>query len=324
MKIVFFGSDDFAEFYLRALLDSPHQVVACVTQPDRPKDRGMKITVSPIKKIAQMRGIPVLQPEQLKNNNEFLESLKEFCADVFVVISYGRFLTSEILLLAPLGALNVHGSLLPKYRGAAPINWAIMNGETETGVTIFRLNAGMDAGEILIQEKITISDQMTSIDLRQAMMPIGARLLRVTLDRLAEMIPGTVQDESKATFAPKLTKEMGHIDWYQPVRTIHNLVRGLLPWPSAHTFINGKMVKILKTNIWDGSQCLSAGKAGLSQISDQPASSAPGEILQIDESGIAVLTGDGILLVQQVQPEGKKVMDAASFARGQRTLKILS
>jgi len=211
MKIIFFGSDNFAAAHLQSLIDSNYQVVACVTQPDRPKGRGMKVVLSEIKECAEMHNIPILQPSTLKQDG-LAEELKEFQSNVFIVIAYGRFLPTKILIIPPLGAINVHASLLPQYRGAAPINWAIINGEKETGLSIIKINEKMDAGDILAQRKIPISEDDTSMTLRAKMIKKGPSLLQQTLGDLSEnRCTPVVQDHSKATFAPKLNKELGII-----------------------------------------------------------------------------------------------------------------
>ncbi|MBF0483083.1 MAG: methionyl-tRNA formyltransferase [Candidatus Omnitrophica bacterium] len=301
MKIIFFGSDDFADAHFERLLDEGYQIVACVTQPDKPKDRGMKITMSPIKARALMHNIPVLQPETLKSNS-IVEDLRVFNADVFVVIAYGRFLTPEILALPKIGSLNVHGSLLPKYRGAAPINWAILNGEIETGITIIRLNAQMDAGDIISQVKLLISEDETSVELRQGMIAAGCELLSYTLKNFNADTKGVPQDDKNISFAPKLTKQLGLIDWNRPAKNIHDQIRGLQPWPLAHTFIKNKQLSIFSSSIVDV------------RFGDV----LPGVVVQINNEGAVIATGDGTLLIREVQPAGSRRMDMSAFVRGAR------
>ncbi len=322
MNIVFFGSDDFATVHLESLIGSTHEVVACVTQPDRPKGRGMKVIVSPVKECAARNSVPVFQPTSFKDEG-FVEALKQFEAEVFVVIAYGRFLSQEVLDIPTQCAINVHGSLLPKYRGAAPINWAIIKGESETGLSIIKMNVQMDAGAVLAQEKILIEAEDTSVTLRAKMMQSGPSLLLKTMEDLMGGSAVCVQDTTAVTFAPKLTKELGHIQWEQSAEEIHNLVRGLLPWPTAYTFYKGKLLKILATEIVerDDEDC------------------KPGEIIEISKDGFIVTTGlnrkqtSGVcvgsdftqtpevclrLLIKQVQLEGGKVMDAYSFTLGHK------
>ena len=303
MKIIFFGSDDFAERHLRALLDSSHQVTACVTQPDRPKNRGMKMVLSPIKICAQEYNIPVLQPITMKDEN-FINQLKQYNADIFIVIAYGRILTQEILNIPPLGCINVHGSLLPQYRGAAPINWVIIDGYKKTGLSIIQMDAGMDSGDILSQCHLTILPEDTSATLRLRMMKKGAELLLETLDKYHEITPQK-QEESQVTLAAKLTKDLGRIDWKQSAEDIHNLVRGLQPWPGGYTFYKEKQLKIFSTEI----------------VLLETETSSAGTIIEINKQGFIITTGKEYLLVKEVQLSGSKRMDVVSFIRG-HSLKV--
>lgn len=300
MNIIFFGSDRFAAAHLRSLIDSDHQVVACVTQPDRPKGRGMKVVISEIKECAQEHSIPLLQPNSLKEDG-LIDELKSYQSDVFVVIAYGRFLPRPILDIPPKGAVNVHASLLPKYRGAAPINWAIINGEDKTGLTIMYINEEMDAGDILAQLSIAICKDDTSMSLRTQMMKEGPSLLIKTLNDLSNNKgKPIVQDHSQATFAPKLTKELGIIDWQKSADSIYNQIRGLLPWPSAYTSYNGKLLKILEAQVVPGN-------------SD---SSKPGTVVKVSKDGIMIAAADHNLLVKKVHLQDAKPMDASAFVRG--------
>ena len=249
MRIIFFGSDDFAALHLEHLLSAGHEVLACVTGPDKPQGRGMKVSVSPIKQIALERQIPCLQPLFLNNKN-IVDALKSYEADIFVVVAYGRLLTQEILDIPKMLCMNVHGSLLPKYRGAAPVNWAILNGDKETGVTIQKMALSLDAGGIIAQEKISIDGDENAAQLRKRMALAGAKLLVHVLDKHPSgKFSISPQDESKVTWAPKLTKEMGLIDWNRSARSMMDQVRGLQPWPGAYTFYNGKMLKINQAQI---------------------------------------------------------------------------
>lgn len=302
MKIIFFGSDDFALTHLEALNDAGVQVVACVTQPDKAKGRGLKASVSPIKEFAKAHKIPILQPLDFKNA-DIISDLKKYQADLFVVIAYGKILPETVLKIPKIFAINVHGSLLPKYRGAAPINWAIINGDRETGVTIIKMSPGMDAGEIIAQEKMPINDEDTSQTLRARMANIGSAFLVKTIFQIfSGEYEFKKQDLSGVTFAPKLTKALGKIDWPQKALTIHNLIRGLLPWPSAYTYYKGKVLKILSTEIMD--QAFTDKKAG--------------QIVGITKHGFVVATGQQNLLIKEVHLESSKPMDAYSFAMGQR------
>lgn len=303
MKIIFFGSDDFAAVYLQSLIDSPHDVVACMTQPDRPKGRGMKVVVSPVKECAQKNNVPVLQPASLKEST-LVKELEDFKSDLFVVIAYGQFLPREVLDIPPLGAINVHASLLPKYRGAAPINWAIMNGEKETGISIIKINEQMDAGDILAVMKMKMANDETAVSLKKKMMEEGLELLLQTIDdigRGADRAP-TVQDNRLATLAPKLTKELGHIPWEKKAYEIDSLMRGLLPWPSAYTFYNGKLLKILEAQI----------------VAGDFSPYDPGSVVRVSKDGIVVATGCNGFLIKKVHLQDSKPMDAHSFVVGHR------
>ncbi len=305
MKIVFFGSDDFALVILEALSKFPHEVIACVTQPDKPKGRGLKINVSVIKECALKNQIPLLQPSRLKAP-QLIKQLKDYRSDLFVVVAYGRILPPELLVLPYLCAMNVHASLLPRYRGAAPINWAIINGEKETGISIIKMNAEMDAGDIFAQAKIPIDPQDTAITLRSKLAVLGADFLLKTIDSLeknAYTLAG--QDHCKATTIPKLTKNMGLISWDKPAISIHNLVRGLVPWPTAYTYYQGRMLKILETEVVD--------------IKESGRDSA-GKVVDLSKDGFVVATGDPGqgLLVKKVHLESANPMPAAQFLAGRR------
>jgi methionyl-tRNA formyltransferase len=300
MRIIFFGSDDFAAVHLEHLLTDGHEVLCCVTGPDKPQGRGMKLSVSPIKQIASERKIPCLQPLSLKETG-IVDILKSYGADIFVVVAYGRLLTREVLGLPKMLCMNVHGSLLPKYRGAAPVNWAILNGEKETGVTIQKMAVALDAGDIIAQEKMRIDDEENASQLRQRMAQAGAKLLVKVLDKQPSgqfsLIP---QDESQVTWAPKLTKEMGLIDWRSKARSIVNQVRGLQPWPGTHTFYNGKMLKITQAEI----------------STEDTVQFTPGQVINVSSSGIHVACLTQALLIKELQPEAGKVMPALSFVAG--------
>ena len=299
MKIIFFGSDDFAQEHLECLIQAGHDIAACVTQPDRARNRGMKIIISPIKECAIANDITVLQPTDLMDE-KFLQGIKQINADLFVVIAYGKFLPEEVLFIPRLASINVHGSYLPEYRGAAPINWAIINGEKETGVSIIKMNAGMDAGDIVSQKKMKIGGEDTSIVLRQRMIEEGKSLLIKTISSFGKSVSGKTQDHEKATFAPKLTKELGRIDWNKSAIEIRNLVRGLLPWPSAYTFYKGKMLKVLESDV----------------VEKNVSASKPGEMVDITSEGVLIATSKNALLVKKVHYESSKPMDMHSFLRG--------
>lgn len=301
MKILFFGSDDFAAAHLRILLEHKSKVRACVTQPDKPKGRGMKAFVSPIKALAQEHGIPVLQPVDIKDT-AFAYDLKNYKCDVFIVIAYGKILPQALLDIPSKGAVNVHASLLPLYRGAAPINWAVINGETETGVTVMKLNAQMDAGSILAQLKIAITPEDNAQLLRKRMMDLSPQFLLEALERFEKGELKEITQSSGVTFAPKLTKELGRISWRDPAVKIHDLVRGLIPWPAAFTHVKGKTLKVLET----------------APLLDDNKRAKPGEIVVLGKEGITVKTGQGLLLVKKVHLESAKPTSAHNFAIGFR------
>ncbi len=301
MKIIFFGSDDFAAENLRQLLAEGFSISACVTQPDRPSGRGLQVIASPIKLIAQEDQIPVFQPQNLKDE-QFISELKNLQADLFIVIAYGNILPSSILQIPKIFCINVHGSLLPKYRGAAPVNWAIINGEKETGFSLIKISPKMDAGQIIVQEKMPIFDDESAQSLRVRMAKESAVCLCETIKKIAGgKFSLTPQDESKVTFAPKLTKELGSVNWSKSAQEIYNLVRGLLPWPGAYTTYQDKIFKIL-----------------LSTVIRQEFLQVPGTILAITKEGILVATGKDALLLKEVHPQSAKPMSAHAFAVGQR------
>lgn len=300
MQIVFFGSDDFAAEHLKAIIASSHKVLACVTPPDRAKGRGMKLNMSPIKELALQHHIPVLQPEKVKDP-VFFEELKKYPANLYVVIAYGQILPAAMLDIPTEGAINVHPSLLPKYRGAAPINWAVINGDKQTGLTIFRLDTGMDSGAMLFQKVISIHPDDTAITLRKHMMDISPEFLIKSLTQMRNgEFHDIIQKQEEVTLAPKLTKSLGLIDWYQSAAKIHDLVQGLVPWPSAYTHYEGKLLKVLATIVEDDF------------IHDEE----PGSVIGIDKDGIHVAAGRGKLLLQEVLLESSHRMDSASFERG--------
>ncbi len=314
MNIVFFGSDNFAATHLTALLSSRHRLLGCVTQPDRPRGRGMKISISPVKEVAAAAGIKLLQPDDLSNDSIFT-MLKEMGADLFIVVAYGKILPKKILDIPHICSINVHASLLPKYRGAAPINWAIINGEKKTGISIIKMNEQMDAGDILCQKEIDILPEEDAVSLKNRLSHIGAELLIETIDLLQKerdlninnmdvelLKTARAQDPALVTYAPKLTKELGRIDWGKSACYIHNLVRGLLPWPCAYTYYNDRQMKILLSEI-----------VGVDEFNYQP-----GEVAMINREGIVVSTGKGGLLVKKLHLSSSKAMDAYSFVIGHK------
>lgn len=299
LRIIFMGTPDFAASTLQYLMDGPDTVVAVVTQPDRPKGRGKKLTQPPVKLLAEQAGIPVLQPTKIKTV-EFRDELAGYQPDLIVVTAYGRILPPSLLELAPYGCINVHGSLLPAHRGAAPIQWAVIMGDTEVGVTIMQMDEGMDTGDILLKAAIPPAENETAGSLFTKLADLGGRTLLDALVRLKEgKLPPTPQDHELATVAPMLRKEDGLIDWTKSARQIHCLVRGLDPWPSAYCFLDGKRLRLFVPEV-------------LHQDSDDQ----PGTLLRADRRGLLIATGNNCLLVKEIQPEGKKRMTVEAFTCG--------
>ena len=299
MRIVFMGTPASAAASLETLLGGDHEVVGVVTQPDRPSGRGQTTTPSPVRRTAAERGIPVLTPQRMKDPG-LLEHLRDWQPDLMAVVAYGRILPQTILDLAPLRCVNVHYSLLPSYRGAAPMQWAILQGEAVTGVTTMQLVAEMDAGPILLAEEVAMDPGETVTTLEARLVPVGARLLMETVAGLEQgSLTPQPQDPAAATFAPMLRKEDGLIDWTRPAREIERRIRAFTPWPSAFTYWQGKRVKV------HGARPAAAG-----------AEAAPGTVAQAGADGIQVATGDGVLLLTELQLEGRKRMPAEAFLRG--------
>lgn len=311
MRIAMMGTGSFAEPTFRQLLDSGHPVVGLVTQPDRVlgKERGSsRLARQGMKEIAVERGIPVLQPESI-NTPEGVAALSRLAPDLLVVAAYGQILAKEVLAAAPLGGINVHASLLPKHRGAAPINWAIYHGETKTGVTIIRMSLALDAGDILAQETIDILPDETAGELEARLGPLGARLAIETVTKLADgPIKGSPQDKSKATKAPKLTKEHGLIDWSRPAAAVCSQIRAMQPWPTAYTFLHRQ-----------GSEPLRLLVQRAVVTGERPAIAALPAAVAKDAEGskLWVRAGDGVWIeILELQPAGKRRMSAHDFLRG--------
>jgi methionyl-tRNA formyltransferase len=302
VRVVFFGTPDFAVPSLRALLSSPHQVVGVVTQPDRPSGRGRRVRFSPVKELAVETGVPLLQPERLKTP-EFLGALDEMSPDIGVVAAYGKILPEAVLQVARLGMINVHASILPKYRGAAPVHRAVMAGERETGVSIMRVVRELDAGPVFAVTRRRIAEDETSADVERALATLGAVLLtRVIDDIAAGRSSETPQDDREATYAPKVTRDDGILDWSLPAAALRDRVRGLHPWPHAQARIGGERVSILRGEV--------AANSGPDRT--------PGTILAAGGDDLIVATGAGTLRVLQLQPEGKRAMSAREFLAGRR------
>ncbi len=300
--MIFFGTPDFADASLQQLLQTDHRVLAVVTQPDRPKGRSKDPVPPPVKETAQQAGIPVFQPSNLREE-KLLQQLRSLQPDLAVVVAYGRILPAAVLQIFPRGAINLHASLLPKFRGAAPIQWALIQGESETGVTLFQLDDQLDHGGILAQARLPIYDNDTAITLTEELSRLGNLTLLKTLERMSEETLRTYpQDESLASAAPRLTKADGIIDWRQDCRRIHNRVRGVQPWPGATTTLSGQPLKILSTT---------------PDPSRHDPALAPGTIATADPAqGLWVQTGQGQIRIDRLQAAGGTDMETAPFLRG--------
>lgn len=302
MRIVFMGTPEFAIPSLDMLVKEGYDVVAVVTQPDKPKGRGNKMCPPPVKEYAIEHGIEVLQPDKVKTE-EFAEKIKEINPDLLVTAAYGKILPKSVLDIPKFGCINVHGSLLPKYRGAAPIQWSIINGEKVTGITTMYTDVGMDTGDMLVKAEIEITEDMTAGELHDKLSVLGADVLKETLLKLKagtlERIP---QSDSEATYAPMMTKEIGCIDWTKSSREIHNLVRGTNPWPGAYTSYDGKKMKVWMTSV----------------ISEDENNSKAGTILKVGKDGIVVACGLGKLNIKEIQFDNSRRMTVEEYICGHK------
>lgn len=296
---MFMGTPDFAAPSLEALIEGPDNVVAVVCQPDKKKGRGKKLCAPPIKVLAAQSDLEVLQPSSIRTA-EFFERVRELDLDLIVVAAYGKILPGELLDLPRLGTINVHGSILPKYRGAAPIQWAVLNGDKETGVTIMQMDEGMDTGDILLTASIPIGEDDTAGSMFTKLAELGGTALLKALALLKEgKLPPMKQDDALASEAPLLDKTMGHLDWNMTAEQLHNRIRGLDPWPSAYGFFAERRIRFFKPKIKPGK-----------------AEEVPGTIVRADKEGLLVATGEGYLLIRELQIEGKKRMDVAACLCG--------
>ncbi len=301
MRLVFMGTPQFAVRPLRALAAAGHEIVGVVTRIDKPAGRGRVLAAPPVKRAAEETGLAVFQPRRVREP-AFIATLKSLNPEAIIVAAYGQILPEDVLTLPMHGCINIHASLLPRYRGAAPINWAIIRGDKETGITIMQMDEGMDTGAILLQESIPIEQKDTAGTLTEKLSALGARLITTALPLIAAgKLPPLSQDSSRATLAPLLKKGDGRIDWKLSAVEIHNRVRGLSPWPGAFTFLDGKLIKIIESEVIAGD-------------------GAPGLLHEADKHTLTAGTGEGLLRILSVQPEGKKVMTAGEFLRGHRGL----
>ena len=298
MKIIYMGTPDFAVAPLAALAENGYEVEAVITQPDKPKGRGKTMMPTPVKEEALKHGIPVLQPVKVRDP-EFVEELKNLAPDIIIVAAFGQIIPKSILDMPRFGCINIHASLLPKYRGAGPIQWAVLNDEAETGITTMLMGEGMDTGDILVEKATPIGENETAAELFDRLAEMGAEVLVDTLEKLGKgEITPVKQDESLATYAPMLTKELCPIDFTKPVRKIHKQICGLSDWPCATTVLEGKRLKVYRSEIASTKPC------------EKPAGTV------VDNSDFSVACSDGVIRFTQVQAEGSKRMDTADFLRG--------
>jgi methionyl-tRNA formyltransferase len=293
------GTPDFAVPTLNKLIEK-HDVAAVLTQPDRPKGRGQKMQYSPVKEIAIQNDIPVYQPVKLRKDADTIDLLRNINPDVIIVVAFGQILPKEVLEIPRYGCINVHASLLPELRGAAPINWAIIRGYQKTGITTMQMNEGLDTGDILLTSEIEIGEIETAEELHDRLMGVGGELLIETLDRIENgSISPRKQEDEKSSYAPMLNKELGHINWQSDCTSIYNLVRGVTSWPGAYAFYNGNMLKIWRIE---------------KNTNDNYA--IPGEIVDISKNGIKVACGKGSIIIKEIQEIGSKKMDVSTYLNG--------
>lgn len=300
MRILFMGTPDFSVPTLKNLIDSKHEVVAVVTQPDQPKGRGKIMSPTPVKEVALAHGIPVYQPVKVRETS-FLEELKLIAPDIIVVIAFGQILSKTLLEIPPKGCINIHASLLPKYRGAAPIQWCVINGEKVTGLTTMFMDVGIDTGDMLHTTEIPLALDETGGSLHDKLSVLGGPLLLKTIDQIEnQTLVRNPQNHNQASYAPMLDKKLGHINWHQNAVEIERLIRGLSPWPSAYTYLGDKMLKLWKA-----------------EIVETPKGYLPGTICDIQkDKGFVIQCKDNGLLIKELQLQGKSKMDTLSFLRG--------
>ncbi|AUN15417.1 methionyl-tRNA formyltransferase [Paraclostridium sordellii] len=299
MKIVFMGTPEFAVPCLQKIIDEGHEVLAVVTQPDKPKGRGKKLAMPPVKELALKYNIDVYQPVKAREDS-FVEKLKEINPELIVVVAFGQILPKSILDIPKFGCVNVHASLLPKYRGAAPLNWVIINGEEKTGVTTMYMDVGLDTGDMILKSEIPLDDEITAGELHDKMMIQGAEVLKDTIDLISKgEAPREKQNDEETCYSPIMDKSLGNIDWSKSATDIHNLIRGVNPWPSSYTTYDKQTMKIWKTKVLD-------------KLSEK----TPGTILSVDKNGIEVSTGDKVLQISEIQMSGKKRMIVSEYIKG--------
>ena len=317
LKILFMGTPDFAQESLKSIYDAGFEIIGVVTNPDKPKGRGMKLAYSPVKEYALEKNLKIYQPIKIKNNTEFLDEIRALAPDVICVVAYGKILPKEILEIPKLGCINVHGSLLPKYRGAAPIQWAVLNGDKTTGITTMYMNEGMDTGDMILKEEVEIGPEETTGDLWQKLSKIGGEILVKTLKLIEEGKAPREKQTEEATLAPMLNKEMALIDWENSdANKIHNLIRGLNPIMGAYSYIDGKKIKFWKSKVLTKEEFFSY-KTEFEEYEAKFNNLVPGTILIADDKdGLYIKAKDGIIKVLEIQAENAKRMPTADFLRG--------
>lgn len=305
MKIVFMGTPEIATGGLNVLIDQNYDVCAVVTQPDRPKGRGKKLAFSPVKEVAIKHDITVIQPKRARDA-EFIEEIKQLNPDLIVVIAFGQILPKEILEIPKYGCINIHVSLLPAYRGAAPINWVIINGEQKTGVTSMYMDEGLDTGDIILAEEFKLDDKITAGELHDIMMEKGAKLLKDTIIHIVNGdAPRIKQDDSKSSYAHMMDKALGHIDFSKKAKEIHDLVRGVNPWPGAYCQYNDLKMKIWETDIFE-------------QLKEENSEIENGTVLNVSDEGIFVKVLDGVIILKIIQVPNKKRMKVSDYIKGNK------
>ena len=304
MKIVFMGTPDFAKESLEAVYNAGHEILAVVTNPDRPKGRGMKLVASPVKEFALEKNLKIYQPEKVKNNVEFIDEIKRFKSDVICVVAYGKILPKEILEIAKFGCINVHGSLLPQYRGAAPIQWAVLNGDKTTGITTMYMDTGMDTGDMILKEEIEIGENDTTGDVWEKLSKIGANLLVKTLKQIEEGTAPRIPQGTDFSMAPMLDKEMSKIDWEnKDAKQIKNLVRGLNPIMGTYSYLDGKKIKFWKVDV----------------LQEDNSNAENGTVIKANsKEGLYIKAKNGIIKVLEIQGENAKKMSIQDFLRGNK------
>lgn len=316
MKVVFMGTPDFAVGALEAIINAGHQVAAVVTQPDKPKGRGKEVQMTPVKVCALKHGIPVFQPIKIKEP-EPVETLRSYQADIFVVAAFGQILSEKILTMPKYGCVNIHASLLPKYRGAGPIQWAVINGEKITGVTIMQMDKGVDTGDMLLKTEVEIASRETADTLHDKLAAAGARLIVEALEKIAAgAVTPVKQKDEESSHAKMLQKSMGKIDWQMEAGKLDCLIRGLISWPGAFTFFRGKTLKIWQEEVVFEQEMI-ALEEQLGQNQDAFIRNAlPGTVVRVEKDAFYVQTGKDVLRILEVQPEGKKRMAVKDFLLG--------